>query len=336
MSKYHEIEINKVKSISIKNRVSKVNVSDFAITYHHGMSFKQFWNSLPKILVGAQFHEFVTHVVKAHRQNKPFIWMMGAHPIKCGLNPIIIDLMEKGVITALATNGAGAIHDVELAYWGQTSEDVTANLQNGSFGMVKETAEIINETISLARKKNLGYGEALGQRISQDLPPYCHLSLLAKGYQLNLPVTVHVGLGTDIMHQHPNADGAAIGELSLRDFRILAQIVTQLGGKISTDLPDSTDSNHGGIVANVGSCVILPEVFLKALTVARNLGYEVTHFYTANFDMLPHYRPRVNVVQRPTMAGGKGYNFTGHHEIMIPLLAAAIIETLEELATNHK
>ncbi len=314
MSRYREIDIENVHPISIETRKNKVNVDEFASPCKTGMTFRDFWHSLPNILEGEGLREFVSHVVEGHRRKKPFVWMMGAHVIKCGLSPVLIDLMERGIITTVSLNGAGPIHDTELAYWGQTSEDVATNLQNGTFGMSRETAEKINETIHLARREKLGYGEALGKKIFEEKPPYWELSILANGYRLGIPVTVHVGVGTDIVHQHPNADGAAIGEASLRDFRILAGVLRDLG--------------HGGVVALVGSTVILPEVFLKALTVVRNIGYDVREFYTANFDMIRHYRPLVNVVQRPTLDAGKGFQFVGHHEILIPLLAAAILEEL--------
>jgi hypothetical protein len=230
--------------------------------------------------------------------------------IKVGLNPVIIDLMGKGVIQGIAMNGAGTIHDVELAYFGQTSEEVSDSLDEGLFGMAQETGDLINQTTHHAYEKKWGLGEAIGERILREKPEYYNISLLAHAYQLDIPVTVHVALGTDIVHQHPSANGAAIGEVSLRDFRIWAELVSRL--------------NEGGVLLLFGSSVILPEVFLKALTVARNVKGRVNHFTTANFDMLQHYRPTMNVIQRPTQKGGKGYQFTGHHEIMIPLLAAAI------------
>ena len=312
MSRYKQIDLSRVRTISIQERKSKVNVEAFAALPRPGMTFREFWDGLPGILKGEELRELVRHVVEARKKNKPVIWMMGAHVIKCGLSPVIIELMRQGILTAVAMNGAGAIHDVELAYWGQTSEDVAANLDNGTFGMSRETAAVLNETVKLDRDGGEGFGEVLGKRIAEEKPPYFSHSILGKAYEFGVPVTVHVGIGTDIVHQHPNADGAAIGERSMRDFRILAELLTRLG--------------DGGVVLHVGSTVILPEVFLKALTVARNLGNCVENFFTANFDMIQHYRPRVNVVQRPTARGGKGYSFTGHHELMIPLLAAGILE----------
>jgi hypothetical protein len=313
LSRYPEIEIQKVRTYSIGQRKSKVAIDDFATTFNAGDSFASFINSLPNILKGTDIKRLVEYIAFANKKGKPILLMMGAHVIKCGLNPIIIDLMERGIVTGLALNGAGAIHDSELAYWGTTSEDVVEGLADGSFGMARETGEILNDTIAKAKDSQTGFGEALGKRIHSEKPKFTEYSLLANGYELGVPVTVHVGIGTDIVHQQPNADGAAIGELSLRDFRIFTHQVSQLG--------------DGGVVLNLGSAVILPEVFLKAITVARNLGHPVHNFTTANFDMLPHYRPRVNVVERPVKNGGQGFQFIGHHEIMIPLLAAAIKET---------
>jgi len=314
MSKYPKIDLSKVSTYSIQKRASKVSGAEFAQVHEHGSSFERFFDSLPRILKAKDLHEFVDLTVAAHRKGKPVLLMMGAHVIKVGLSPVVIDLMERRVITCVAMNGAGVIHDTEIAYFGQTSEDVATGLRDGSFGMARETGELVNSTIHAARGSGLGFGEAMGKRIVDDAPVNLEWSILGQAYKLNVPVTVHVAIGTDIIHQHPNADGAAIGELSFTDFRILAQQVAGLG--------------NGGVVLNVGSNVLLPEVFLKALTVARNVHGDIRDFTTANFDMIQHYRPGVNVVERPVLAGGKGYRFTGHHEIMLPLLAAAIVERL--------
>ena len=287
-------------------------MNDFASASQSGQSFASFFDALPNILKATDLKRLVELIVKAHEKGKPILVMMGAHVIKCGLNPIIIDLMRSGIISGLALNGAGAIHDSELAFWGTTSEDVAEGLADGSFGMARETGKILNDTIAAAKGSGMGFGEALGKRIAAESPKFVQYSLLATGYELGVPVTVHVGIGTDIVHQQPNADGAAIGELSYRDFKIFANNVSQLG--------------DGGVALLFGSSVLLPEVFLKALTIARNLGHPAHNFTTANFDMLPHYRPRVNVVERPVLTGGQGFQFIGHHEIMIPLLAAAIKE----------
>ena len=315
MSNYKEIDLTKIKTYSINKRPSKVNIADFAKVYKKGYSFLQFWQSLPNILIGKELHELVEAIILAIRKKKPVIIMMGAHVIKCGLNPLLIQLMEKGVVACIAINGAGVIHDTETAYWGSTSEDVAEALNDGSFGMVKETPTIINSALVDGKINCLGFGESAGRKIFNDNCSYKNLSILAKGYELKIPITVHVAVGTDIVHQHSSSDGAVIGELSHRDFKIFCQQVSSLG--------------DGGVVLNFGSAVVLPEVFLKSLTVARNLGYRVHNFTTANFDMIRHYRPQVNVVQRPIRTGGRGFQFIGHHEIMIPLLIAGIIEKME-------
>ena len=236
--------------------------------------------------------------------------MMGGHVIKCGLSPFLIDLAKRGVITGFAFNGASSIHDFEIALIGETSEDVSAYIQTGQFGMWEETGRLMNEAIQHAADTDIGMGEALGKQLVEMNAPYNAYSLLAAGVQHDVPITVHVAIGTDIIHQHPSANGAAIGAASFTDFRLLTTLVTDLEG--------------GGVVLNLGSAVILPEVFLKALTIARNLGHTVSHFTTANFDMNQQYRPVENVVKRPTEMGGKGYTFTGHHELMIPLLVQAV------------
>jgi hypothetical protein len=310
MSKYPEIDINKVKLYSIKDRYSKVQMEFLGKPIKTDASFKLWWESLPDILAVKDLKAVVRDVVQARQKDKPVIVMMGAHVIKVGLSPILLDLMELGVITTIAMNGAGIIHDVELSLFGMTSEDVASNIADGTFGMAQETGEFINAAITKGMKEKLGLGEVIGKELVATKAANLDISVLGKAYQKGIPVTVHVAIGTDIIHQQPSADCAAAGELSHRDFRILAKQVADLG--------------DGGVVLNVGSAVVLPEVFLKALTVARNLGHSCKNFTTANFDMIQHYRPRVNVVQRPTLAGGQGYSITGHHEIMIPLLAAGV------------
>jgi len=312
MSGYEQIDLSKIKTFSISNRPSKISTADFARFYQRGASLNQFLSDLPNILIGADFKQLIKSIVNAYRSRKQIIAMMGAHVIKCGLSPLIIQLMEIGVIKCLALNGAGIIHDTEVANWGITSEDVAEALNDGSFGMVKETAEFINSALEDGKRLKLGLGESVGKKLSESDAAYKHLSILAGGYSNNIPITVHVAIGTDILHQHPATNGATIGELSHRDFKIFCSQVAKL--------------TAGSVVLNFGSAVVLPEVFLKALTVARNLGYNAHGFTTANFDMLRHYRPQVNVIQRPTQTGGKGCQFTGHHEIMIPLLVAGILE----------
>ncbi len=315
MSRYKQIDTSHVKTYSIQARKSKVVTGDFVRPWRSGDSFLDFFQSLPKILKADDLRQLVALIVNARRREKPVIVLMGAHVIKVGLSPLLVDAMQHGIITALACNGACAIHDTELAYWGTTSEDVAEGLQDGSFGMAKETGEIINTTISRAKSSTKGFGEILGERILAESPPFVQYSLLASAIKYHVPLTVHVAIGTDIVHQQPNADGAAIGELSYRDFKIFAQNLTDLG--------------DGGVVLHLGSSVIMPEVFLKALTVVRNLGHPAHGFVTANFDMIQHYRPGVNVVSRPNLTGGKGFALTGHHEIMIPLLFAAVKEKMQ-------
>ena len=315
-SKFKRCDLTEVKTYSIANRKSKVDETQLAKPHEVGDSFANYLQTLPHILKAADFFSLVDHILSARKKQKPVIVLMGAHVIKVGLSPILIDLMEQGIITTIAMNGAGAIHDTELAYWGKTSEDVAKGLEDGSFGMARETGDVLNNTVTTARSTEMGFGEALGKRIEDDKPTHISLSIFAAGYRLSLPVTVHVAIGTDIVHQQPSVDGAAIGELTLRDFQVFTEQVKML--------------NDGGVVLHIGSNVILPEVFLKALTVARNVAPPVKNFFTANFDMYMHYRPRMNVVERPTQTGGKGYNFIGHHEIMIPLLAAALKERISK------
>jgi len=312
MSEYEEIDLGNITTYSITNRLSKVNTADFTRPYQKGTSLNQFISNLPNILIGSDFKQLIAKIVHAYRAEKQIIAMMGAHVIKCGLSPLIIQLMEVGIIKCLALNGAGIIHDTEAANWGITSEDVADALNDGSFGMVKETVEFINSALEQGKHLKLGLGEAVGKKINESVATNKQYSILAAGYAHKIPVTVHVAIGTDILHQHPSTNGATAGELSHRDFKIFCSQVVHL--------------TKGSIVLNFGSAVVLPEVFLKALTVARNLGHNAHGFITANFDMLRHYRPQVNVVQRPTQTGGKGYQFTGHHEIMIPLLVGGILE----------
>jgi hypothetical protein len=235
--------------------------------------------------------------------------------IKVGLNPILIDLMERGIISAIALNGAGIVHDTEIAMAGRTSEEVGDVLGNGAFGAAKETGEVVNAGINQGAEKGLGLGEGLGEYLLAQDFPYNNMSLLATAKRLGIPLTVHVAMGTDIVHIHPSANGAAIGQTSHQDFRLFCALVADL---------------EGGAYLNFGSAVLLPEVFLKALTLVRNLGHVANNFTTANFDFIRHYRTMTNVVNRPTMGGGKGYNIIGHHELLIPLLAATLLDRLQE------
>ena len=311
MKPFRPIDLSKVTTSQRKNKVS---VADFATPTKENSVFTDFLNSLPNILKAQDFRKLIEYIVSAYHKGKPVVAMMGGHVIKCGLSPVIIALMEKGIINAIALNGAGSIHDFEIALIGETSEDVAENIQNGTFGMSEETGRLMNEAIKEAAEKGYGMGEGLGRKLLELNPPYLEYSLLAASIRHEIPLTVHVAIGTDIIHQHPAADGAAIGQASFTDFRTFVSVVSELG--------------DGGVLLNLGSAVLLPEVFLKALTIARNLGYHVINFTTANFDMIQHYRPNENIIKRPTNMGGQGYAFTGHHEIMIPLLACAIIERI--------
>lgn len=311
MTRFKQFDLEKVKTKSIKERKSKVGIDDFAHPFDPAASsFSAFLDSLPSILVANDFKHVAAGIVSAYRNESPVIMMMGAHVIKVGCSPIVIDLMRQGIVTSLAMNSAAAIHDAETALWGVTSEDVADNLTDGTFGMWKEIGEFINKTLVSALGTGIGYGESLGDELIRRKAPHIMHSILATGCELNIPVTVHTAIGTDIVHQQPTMNGSVTGEMSFRDFKIFCSVVSGLTGN--------------GVVLNVGSAVILPEVFLKALTVVRNTGYDARGFITANFDMLQHYRPQMNVVQRPTQDGGTGYSITGHHEIMIPLLAATV------------
>ncbi len=312
MSKYKKADLSKIKTISIFKRGSKVKSGAFAKVYDPNReSFESFISSIPQFLAGNDLRSVVEDIVESRKRKKPVILMMGAHVVKVGLGPIICDLIRRSVITAVAMNSAASVHDVESAMWGETSEDVSEKILDGTFGMSKETGKFINGTLKQAfEQSDCGYAEALGEVLNKKNAPYKDNSILATCVKENIPVTVHAAIGTDIIHQQPTMNGAVVGELSYRDFLIFCEVVKNLTG--------------GGVVLNVGSAVIMPEIFLKALTVARNLGSKAFGFTTANFDMLQHYRPRMNVVQRPTQKGGHGYSITGHHEIMIPLLAAMI------------
>jgi hypothetical protein len=271
-----------------------------------------FLQGLPRILGAATLRALAADILRARVRGKPILWGIGAHVIKVGLSPVLIDLMERGLLTGLALNGAGIVHDFELAVAGRTSEDVAAGLGAGEFGMARETGEEINHAITRGDADGLGLGAALGRHLESQRPPHLGVSLLAAARRLGLPATVHVAVGTDIVHMHPSCDPAALGRATHLDFRTFAAQVARLGG--------------GGVYLNVGSAVLLPEVFLKAVTLARNLGHPLRDFSTANLDFIQSYRPNANVVERPTAGGGRGYRLTGHHELLIPLLAAALVE----------
>ncbi|HSB69296.1 MAG TPA: hypothetical protein VLT62_08205 [Candidatus Methylomirabilis sp.] len=314
--RYDPLDPKGVKTYPLAARPSKVSVADAARAWRAGGTFRAYLDSLPNQLAAQSFRQVVAAVLQARRREKPIILGMGAHVIKVGLSPILVDLLERGLVTAVAMNGAGTVHDFELAYGGFTSEDVEAQMADGEFGMAEETARLINEAVADGVRRGLGFGRALGERLLKLDPPFLSQSIVAACARLDRPCTVHVALGTDIVHMHASCDGAAVGEASQRDFHLLAAVVADL--------------DAGGVYLNVGSAVLLPEVFLKALTLARNLGHRVRDFVTVNLDFIQHYRPTQNVVRRPVAQGGKGYALTGHHELLVPLLAAALIEGMED------
>jgi hypothetical protein len=307
------IDLNGLHTYSVHGRFSKVTVDHFARTVGTGATVRDLLASLPAQFAGVDFPDLINRLAAAHSNGRPVIIGMGAHVIKVGLNPLLIDLMERSIITGIALNGAGIVHDTEIAMVGRTSEDVGQVLGTGAFGAARETGEEVNAAISRGAAKNIGLGQAMGEYLVERDFPYNNMSLLASAHRLGVPVTVHVAVGTDIVHIHPSADGAAIGQTSHYDFRLFCTLISEL---------------EGGVYLNIGSAVLLPEVFLKAITVVRNLGHQVENFTTANFDFIRHYRPMTNVVNRPTAGGGKGFNFTGHNELMIPLLVAGLLDRL--------
>jgi len=313
MKKYKPVSLKNIKTYSLSKRKSKVEVSLAANPHKAGQPFRNFIDRLPDVLAARGFREVVDAIVKARKNSRPVILGMGAHPIKVGLSTLIIDLIEKGIITAIATNGACMVHDFELSFIGKTSEDVAGELCKGTFGMAKETGMFINKAVNAGVKKGLGIGNSLGKMISTSKFKFKDMSIFGATYKLNIPATVHIAIGTDIIHMHPQADGALIGNGSLRDFKLLTSVISDL---------------EGGVYINLGSAVILPEVFLKALTIARNLGNKVENITTVNMDFIQNYRPHQNVLKRPTLKSGCSFALIGHHEIMFPLLAAAVIENI--------
>ncbi|MCD6162541.1 MAG: hypothetical protein J7K40_09040 [candidate division Zixibacteria bacterium] len=302
----NRIDLNKVKRYSVLDRKTKSNIKSFAKA---PKPIKSFFEALPDFLKAADLKALARDIVDAQKRGRGIIWMMGAHPIKVGLSPVIIDLIKNGCITHLALNGASAIHDLEIAFWGQTSEEVAESLSDGSFGMVKETPLYLAEALSESDNET-GIGEAVGGYIHRQKPEFASYSILACAYKYKIPVSIHIAIGTDTICQHPEFDAAIWGCKSHLDFKMLAESIKNIHNK--------------GLIINFGSAVVLPEVFLKALTTARNIYGKITDFSAANFDMIQHYRPNENVVKRPTIDGGRRYIFTGHHEIMMPLLSAAI------------
>lgn len=306
-----KLDLAQVETYSLKARPSKVETKDFSQppSASQAKALESWLSTLPNILAAKDLRSLVEKMKEAKKNGAPIIWGMGSHVLKTGLAPILIDLMDCGFITGIAFNGSALIHDFETAFAGKTSEDVDSVLGEGQFGMAQETGEIVNEAISKGVAQGMGLGESLGSHIAQSDFPYKKFSLFAAAFERKLPATVHVAIGTDIIHMHPKCDPQALGLGSHRDFLKFAEQVSNL---------------EGGVYINFGSAVILPEVFLKSITLVRNLKFKVDRIVTANFDFISHYRERVNVVQRPTSNGGKGYNFIGHHELMLPLLASAL------------
>lgn len=307
------LRFSDIRTYPVAERANKVSLEAFARPHAVGGTLLSFLQTLPGFLAVEDFRKAVSAVVAAVRAERPVVLMMGAHAIKVGLNPLIVDAMKRGILQAVAFNGAGAIHDWEICGQGETSEDVQRGLNDGSFGMADETGRMMNAALADGVARGLGAGQALGEAMGGF--PNRHLSILATAADLGIPATVHIAVGTDIIHQHPTTDGAVLGTATYRDFQLFASVCAQL---------------EGGVVLNVGSAVIMPEVFLKALTIARNLGHRVEKLTTATFDMVRHYRPSENVQRRPTAMGGQGFYLVGHHEIMLPLFFAAVAEELAQ------
>lgn len=316
MSKYREppLDFTRLSTIPLAERGGKVRIEHMAAPHRKGAALTEWLDNLPRLLAADALRAVVSAILEARRRGRAILWGLGGHVVKCGLAPVLIDLMDRGFVTALAMNGATSIHDFEIALAGCTSEDVEAVLPDGRFGSAEETGRLMNQAIAGAEASDCGLGEALGAALDSLAPPqFAPYSLLLQAWRRAVPVTVHVAVGTDTPHTHPAASGAAIGAATHRDFRLFCSLVRGLDG--------------GGVYLNVGSAVVLPEVFLKAVSVVRNLGYPLADFTTVNFDFLQHYRPRLNVVERPhARSGGAGYSITGHHEILLPLLAALLVE----------
>ncbi|RLG38765.1 MAG: hypothetical protein DRO01_06230 [Thermoproteota archaeon] len=310
-----ELEKRKMTTYSLASRPSKVNISGFARNLNPNESVASFIDKLPGFLAANDLKNVINAIIVSRRRQRPILLGMGAHVIKVGLTPLILQLLEKKALNGIALNGAGIIHDFELAYAGHTSEEVSAGITGGDFGMAQETGELLNRAISLGDREGLGLGAAVGKMIWEKKLPHRELSLLGQCYRMQIPVTVHVAIGTDIIHMHAAADGAAIGRTSFKDFDKFCGLVAQL---------------EDGVYINLGSAVILPEVFLKAISLARNLGHKVNNLTTVNMDFNRHYRSFENVVKRPILNSGQGYQLIGHHEIMFPLLVAGVLAQLEE------
>lgn len=308
---YKPLDISSLATYPLASRQSKVTTEEFVKPLSSDRAISGFLESFPNLLAAKDLRELAGLIRKARQNRRAIIVGLGGHVIKTGLAPLLIDLINRGFITALALNGSAMIHDFEIALVGATSEDVDASLGSGAFGMAEETGTEINDAINAGASEDLGMGESVARFIHSKNPPHADRSLLCASYEAGIPLTVHVAIGTDITHMHRNADGASLGKTSLQDFRLLCAIVREL--------------NDGGVYLNLGSAVLLPEVFLKTVTTVRNLGFDLQNFTTANFDFIQHYRPLTNVVRRPVAGSGRGFSITGHHEMMIPLLAAFIL-----------
>jgi hypothetical protein len=308
---YEEFDLSGVKTYPLASRKSKANAADFAGPFKGGSGVAALVDSLPSILAGADFKAVVIALRAARDGGRGIVWGLGAHVLKTGLSPVLIDLMERGFVSAIATNGAGVIHDFEIALSGATSEDVDEALGPGRFGMAEETGRELNGAITRGVAAGLGFGQSVVDYLHRTQPPHANVSVLAAAGRLEIPVTVHVAIGTDIIHMHKDASGAALGEGSLRDFRYFVSNVARL---------------EHGVYLNCGSAVVLPEVFLKAVALARNQGRSLDGLTTVNLDFMRQYRPQTNVVSRPVAGHGTGYSLVGHHEILIPLLAAALVD----------
>lgn len=312
-SKYEEIDLSKIRKVPFKDRGSKVSVSEFGDPVKGGKSFRKWFDSLPGQLAADRMRRLVLAIRRAYSgKNHQIIWMIGAHLIKCGLSPYLIELMKRGYITTLAMNGACLIHDLEIAFFSKTSEDVSENLNKGIFGFCEETGSLAFRAVREGAEDGLGLGESLGRFIIKNKAPWKEHSLLGQAYRHSVPASVHVAFGTDILHQHSEFDGGLWGGLTSRDFRIFSNAVYKLG-------------DDGGVALNIGSAVILPEVFLKAVSIGRNLGAKYERITTCNMDMSDHYRPSQNVLARPASFGGEAISLTGHHELMLPILYSAIL-----------
>lgn len=315
MSHYDDlvpIDLTNIQTYPLASRKSKVSLDDFAQPIEVESKVEDFLSRLPNVLAVQNLRNLTEAILRARELKKPIIWGLGGHVIKTGLAPLIIDLMNRGFVTAIAANGSVLVHDSEIAMVGSTSEDVDATLSKGGFGGADETGRLLNSAAAYAQENSIGFGEAIGKCLSDNNPKHSDYSVICESYRKKIPFTAHITIGGDIAHFHPSTDGAALGNATHRDFRLLAEIVRRMDG--------------GGVYLNVGSAVVLPEVFLKCVTIVRNLGHSLKDITTANFDFIQSYRPQTNVVRRPTENGaGRGYAITGHHEITIPLLSAMLI-----------